>query len=71
MLLTLFEAERTVSGFQDIAVVGDAIQQGRGHLGIAKNRHPFGKGQIRGHDQRGLLVKLADQVEQQRPTGGR
>ena len=52
-------------------MVGDAIQQGRGHFGIAKNRHPFGKRQIRGDDQRGVLVKLADQVEQQRDAGGR
>ena len=46
-------------------MVGDAIQQGGRHLGIAKNLHPFGERQIRGDDQRGLLVKLADQVEQQ------
>jgi hypothetical protein len=71
LLFALFEAERIVAGFQDIAVVGDSIQQGRGHFGVAKNRHPFGKGQIRGDDQRGLLVKLTDQVKQQRATGGR
>jgi len=52
-------------------VVGDAIEQGCGHFGIPKNRHPLGKGQIRGDDQRGLLVKLADQVEQQRASGAR
>jgi hypothetical protein len=51
-------------------VVCDAIQQGRGHFGVAKNRHPFGKRQIRRDDQRGLFVELTDQVEQQRAAGG-
>ena len=52
-------------------MVGDAIEQGCGHFGISKNRHPFGKRQIRRDDQRGLFVKLADQMEQQRTSGGR
>ncbi len=51
-------------------MVSDAIQQGRGHFGVAKNRHPFGKGQIGGDDQRGFFVKLADEMEEQSPTGG-
>ena len=46
--------------------MGDAIEQGRGHLGIAKHSHPFGEGQVGGDDQRGFLVELADQMEQQR-----
>jgi hypothetical protein len=40
-------------------VVGDAIEQGGGHFGVAKNRDPFGKRQIRGDDQRGLFVRLS------------
>ena len=50
-------------------MVGDAIQQCRGHFGIAENLHPFGERQIRGDDLRGLFIKLADQVEQQRAVG--
>jgi hypothetical protein len=40
---TLLEGEGIVAGFQDVAAVGDAIEQGRGHLGITKNANPFGK----------------------------
>ncbi len=50
--------------------MGDAIEQGGGHLGIAEHAHPFGEGQVGGDDQRGLLVKLADQMEQQGAPGG-
>jgi hypothetical protein len=71
LLFALFEAERIIAGFQDITVVGDAIQQGCRHLGIAENRYPFGKRQIGGDDQGGLFVKLTDQVEQQSAAGGR
>ena len=50
-------------------MVGDAVEQRRGHLGIAEDPHPFGEGQVGGDDQRGLLVKLADQMEQQGAAG--
>jgi hypothetical protein len=43
LFLALFEAVGVVSGFQDVAVVGDAIQQRRGHFGISKHRSPFTK----------------------------
>ena len=50
--------------------MGDAIEQRRRHLGVAEHAHPFGEGQVGGDDQRGLLVKLADQMEQQGTAGG-
>jgi hypothetical protein len=34
------EPEAVVAGFQDVAVVGEPIQQGCGHLGIAEDPHP-------------------------------
>ena len=46
--------------------MGEAVQQGRGHLGVAEDLHPFAKVEVGGDDERGLLVELADQVEQQR-----
>ena len=52
-------------------MVGDAIQQSGGHLCVAEHRDPLGKRQVGRDDQRGLLVKLADQVKQQRATRGR
>jgi len=37
LFLPLFEAEGIVAGFQNVAVMGDAIEQGGGHLGITKH----------------------------------
>ncbi len=37
----LFEAVGIVAGFEDFAVMGDAIEQGGRHLWIAEHGHPF------------------------------
>ena len=34
--------------------VGEPVEQGRGHLGVVKNREPFGKQQVVGDQDRGL-----------------
>ena len=59
------EAEAVVSGFQDVAVVRQPIEQGGGHLGVAEDIGPFGEAEIGGDDDAGSFVKLAEQVEQQ------
>jgi hypothetical protein len=46
-------------------VVGEAIQQRGGHLGIAKDARPFAEGEVGSDDDRGALVELADEVEEQ------
>jgi hypothetical protein len=51
---------RVVSGFQDLAVVRDAIEHGGGHLLVAEDLGPFPEAQIGGDDHRGLLVELGD-----------
>ena len=51
-------------------MVGDAVQQGGCHLRVAEDTYPFCEGEVGGEDQRGLFVKLADQVEQQGAAGG-
>ena len=43
-----------------------SVQKRRCHLGIAKDRHPFPELQICCDDDAGLLIKLANEVEQQR-----
>jgi len=68
MSATVFEAPAVVASFDDVAVVGDAIQQRSGHLGVAKDRRPFTKRQVRRYDDRGPLVELADQMEEQLPA---
>ena len=50
-------------------MVGQAIEHGGGHLGVAKHLGPIGKGEIGGDQQRGIFVELADQVEQQLAAG--
>ena len=63
-LFPVFKTVTLVAGLNYVAMVGQSIQQCRGHLGIAKHLRPLAKAQIRGHDHRGLLVKPAQQVEQ-------
>ena len=41
--LSLFEAPRVVSGLDNIAMMGDAIEEGCSHFGVAEDADPFGK----------------------------
>src|ERR1700754_2820314 len=66
----VFEAEAIVSGLQDMAVMGEAIEERGGHLGIAKDGGPFAEAKIGGDDDAGALIELGEQVEEQRATRG-
>ena len=61
----MFEPVGFIAGFDDVAVMSDAVEHGGRHLGIGKDLHPFREGQIGGDDQTGAFIELADQVEQQ------
>lgn len=50
-LFPVFKAVAFVAGFDDVAMMGQAIQQGGGHLGVAKHLRPLAKTQVGGHDQ--------------------
>ena len=63
------EAPTSVTGLDDAAVVGQALEQRGGHLGIAEDGGPFAERQVGGDDDRGALVEPADQVEEEL-TGG-
>jgi hypothetical protein len=66
---TVLEAPAVVSGFDDIAVMCEAIEESGRHFGVCKDAWSFAKGEIGGDDDRGALVKPADEVEQRyRPT---
>jgi hypothetical protein len=41
ILATALEAPAVVSGFDDIAVVSEAVQQGRCHFGVGENARPY------------------------------
>ncbi len=45
-------------------MVGELVEHGRGHLGVAEDLRPVGDGEVGGEDDRGVFAKLADQVEQ-------
>ena len=65
----VFEAPAFVAGLDDVAVMGEAVEQRGGHLGIAEDARPFAEGEIGRDDDRGALVEPADQVEQQLAAG--
>ena len=50
-------------------MMGEAIQQGRGHFGVAEDAWPFADVEIGGDDHRSPLVEVADQMEQQLAAG--
>lgn len=60
------EAEAVISGLNDMAMMGQPIEQCRRHCGIAG---PFGEAAVRGNNDAGLLVELGEQLEQERAAG--
>ena len=50
IVIAAFEAPTVVSGLDDIAVVGQTIEQRGRHLGIAKDAGPFTESQVGGDD---------------------
>ena len=65
----VLETPAFVAGLDDVAVVGQAVEQGGRHLWIAKDARPIAEGEIGGDDDRGALVEPADQMEQQLTAG--
>ena len=57
------EPIRLIAGFDDMAVMSQAVQQRRGHFGIAEDTGPFPEGQIRRDYDAGMLIQLGQQVE--------
>ena len=50
-------------------MMGQTIEQSRGHLRIAEHARPFAEGEIGGDDHRRPFVEAADHVEQKLSTG--
>jgi len=48
--------------------MGEPVEQSGGHFGVAEHAGPFAKAEVGGDDDAGLLVELAEQMEQQRPA---
>ena len=67
-VFALCDAERVIAGFDDCAMVGNAIQQRGCHLGIAEDQDSFPELQICCDDKACFFIKLADEVEQESPA---
>ena len=65
----VLEAPALVAGLDDLAVVGEPVEERGGHLGVAEDGGPFAEGEVGGDDDRGLLLEAAHQMEQQLPAG--
>ena len=65
----MFETPALVAGFDDFAMVGQAVEERGCHLGVAKHTGPIAKGQVGGNDDRGALIEPADQMKEQLAAG--
>ena len=68
-LAAVFEAPALVAGFDDFAMMGEAVEERGCHLGVAKHTGPIAKGQIGGDDDGSALVEPADQMKEQLAAG--
>ncbi len=57
------------AGLQDVAVMREAVEQGRGHLCVAEHGGPLGEVEIGGDHHARVLVELGEQMEEQRAAG--
>jgi hypothetical protein len=69
IVVSALEAPAVVSGLDDVAVMGQAVEQGGRHLGVAEHARPFTEGEVGGDEDRGALVEPADEVEQELTAG--
>jgi hypothetical protein len=57
----VLEAPGIVAGLDDLAVVGEPVEQRGRHLGVAEDAGPFAEGEVGGDDDRGTLVDTRSQ----------
>jgi hypothetical protein len=63
------EAPAVIAGFDDVAMMGQAIEQCGCHLGVAEHARPFTEGQVGGDDDRCAFIEPADEMEQKLAAG--
>ena len=64
-------AVRVWVGASAAPAVREAVQEGRGHFGVAKDARPFAESEIGGDDDGSALVEPADQMKEELPGGPR
>lgn len=65
------EAPGVVAGLHDVAMMGQSIEQGGSHLGVAEDIGPFCEAQVGGDHHAGAFVEFGQQMEQQCAARGR
>jgi hypothetical protein len=56
----VLKAPGFVAGFDDVAVVSEAVEQRRRHFGVVERARPFAERQVGGDYDRCLLVEAAE-----------
>jgi hypothetical protein len=56
IIVAAFEPPALISGFDDVAVMCQAIEQGGRHFGVAEHSGPLAEGELRGDDDGRALV---------------
>lgn len=69
IVVAAFESPAVVAGLDDVAVMGQPVEQRGGHLGVAEHTGPFAEGEIGGDGDGSALVEPADEMEQKLAAG--
>jgi hypothetical protein len=69
IVVAAFESPAVVAGLDDVAIVGQAVEERGCHLGVAEHAGPFAEREIGGDDDGRSLVEPADEVEQELAAG--
>lgn len=67
----VFEAQALVAGLDDVAAMGEPVEQGGRHFGVAKDARPFAESEFGRDDEGSVLVEPDDQMEQELAAGAR
>ena len=55
--MAILEAPAFVAGLDDVAMMGEAVEQRGGHLGITEDHGPLAEGEVRRDDDRSALIE--------------
>ena len=69
IVIAAFESPAVVTGLDDVAMVGKAVEQRGCHFDVAEHAGPFSEGEIGGDDDGGALIEPAGEMEQKLATG--
>ena len=59
----MLDSPTVIACFDDVAVMRDTIKKSRRHLFIAEHGWPFTECQVGGDDDRGALIEVREQME--------